>query len=73
MVELHQAFFWDCEKCGHENLERAVAPSMSSEEIEFLQLQHNVPGDHFIYMAPTQVTCSKCQEHYTCRIPSLAG
>jgi len=69
-VELHQAFSWICDSCGHRNFERAIAVEMSEEDREELCYEAGVDPDEGEWLrAPELVICSKCKEEYKVEEP----
>tara|TARA_Y100000310_G_scaffold326019_1_gene390344 strand:- start:591 stop:884 length:294 start_codon:yes stop_codon:yes gene_type:complete len=68
-IELHQAFFWDCEMCGKENFERAIALEMTRDEkteifrdMGELESYEELPPEFDIDLlsAPKKVKCKYC-------------
>lgn len=71
IVELHQAFMWDCPECGRENFERAITAELTDQERidllrqmgEFIdELDENVHGE--FVAAPCSVTCRFCDHQF---------
>lgn len=78
-VELHQAFFWTCDHCGHDNFEFGVTidTSMSdSEEIdglcekagisreEYDAIQASEDGGGLFIIGPERVICDGCETEF---------
>lgn len=61
-IEVRQAFLFDCDECGKENLVRAVCPEMSDEErIEALDLFGYEPWEEADFvLCPEEVECWNC-------------
>ena len=54
-VELHPAFFWDCDQCGRQNFERGVTHEGPIDTtLEFTML------DGILVKGPSTVTCPHC-------------
>jgi hypothetical protein len=77
VVELHQAFAWDCEECGRENFERAVQAEMTPEEAkEFAAKQGVISEDELndpdfsgcFLMAPKSVKCKHCGNEFLAEV-----
>jgi len=69
-VELHEAFVWDCDECGRENLLRALPaePPPDNEIRELLQLGPfealpNPDDSNWVRVAET-VICAYCQSEF---------
>ena len=72
VAELHQAFAWDCEKCGRENFVRSIVANPPPDEyldslkaigvLESWQTLEDLPeGAGVIFQTcPSAVTCAHC-------------
>ena len=71
LVELHQAWMWDCPKCGRENFERAVAWEASPEDMqdarEALDMPDGTTGD--FTTQPEEVECKHCKAEFPVEEP----
>jgi len=75
MIELHQAFFWDCPECGTENFERAMKMDLPiDEKIKILKqmgyleswqdsLPDGMEGD--LLSHPDRVRCKDCKKFFS--------
>ena len=66
-VELHLAFSWICDYCGHRNFERGITLEEREEEgWEYEPLDEEEEDDEYDYVvAPEEVTCENCDATYT--------
>lgn len=64
VVELHDAYVWDCDSCGRENFERAVVVAPESLDPETRAALADVAGDDWITgdftTRPDVVRCRAC-------------
>ena len=65
IVELHQAWSWDCDSCGRENFERAlnVDRESLSDEDRF-EAEEIFGTDAVLVSAPTSVICRHCSAEF---------
>lgn len=60
-IELHTAYAFDCDECGHENFVRAVVHEFSPEEKEEMQEEFGESGATGDFVSiPSIVRCSHC-------------
>jgi predicted RNA-binding Zn-ribbon protein involved in translation (DUF1610 family) len=76
LIELHDAFMWDCDNCGKENIHRTIRCSspeqLSKEEREMLRQQleieswEDIPPDEVrsLIAFPFRVTCKDCDTSF---------
>ena len=69
-VELHEAFIWDCDECGRENLLRAIpsTPPPAEEIRKMMNLEPyddvpESPDDGWVFIPPN-VTCTHCESAF---------
>lgn len=66
IVELNQAFSWDCPTCGREYFERGIRAEMSQAEErklrDELEIAKSISGSFVI--APKQVKCQECDKEF---------
>lgn len=78
IVEVHQAWMWDCPDCGTENFERSVTADLTREEAielakdigeldEFSEVPENYSCD--FVTAPIEVHCRQCAHIFDVEIP----
>lgn len=62
---MHRVWFWDCDECGVENVDRSFESPISKELAEALRATNVVLGDHTVVeTTPTRVECSVCGKAY---------
>ncbi len=68
IARLHHAFRWDCDNCGRENFERAIA--MEKEYIETrIEGETDDEGEYVLY--PAMVSCKHCSAQYLASFQDL--
>ncbi len=69
-IELHQAWVWDCDECGRENVAHGMTADTSNwsdeEKQEMAAMLECESSDEFVIEAmliaqPVQVTCRFCE------------
>jgi hypothetical protein len=70
VIDLHQAWVWDCNGCGTENFARSVVMGMTDEERDRMYSEHGVSKDEigFWYTSPERVECFECGAQYDTRL-----
>jgi hypothetical protein len=69
-VELHLAYFWQCDDCGQENFCRSVVAQMSAEDRADMAEQGFAPGVAGDWQTrPDVVCCSLCGEKFKASDP----
>lgn len=72
-VELHDAFAWDCDACGRENVERVYdndseqaaeefLEGLSKDELDRLMAELEGTEDPVVISVPQEVQCKFCKE-----------
>ena len=66
IVELHPAFYWDCNACGRENFVRAILQEFTDEELkELRETEGIIPGETGNFQKRIEeVTCQFCKEDF---------
>ena len=64
-VELHNAYFYDCDSCGRENFHRGITVAFSKEDVESVRKEYGLEEDDLIdgtwSFKPAQVICEHCK------------
>lgn len=70
---LYNGFFWDCDKCGQENFERAIVPEVDTDILEAVKELHNIDNktSHIMFYSPDTVKCKSCHECYKAQVNSF--
>lgn len=73
-IELHDAFIWDCNECGRENVQRAVARQVEIDDPDEVALVRQelglepdeaLPEDLGLMVSfPAKVVCRHCETEY---------
>lgn len=82
LVELHDAFMWDCPECGVENFLRAIRyfrNDLSPEDVEDIIEDMELDGiEEFeelfstgfaLVSAPSEVVCKQCKQEFQTLTP----
>jgi len=75
-AELHQAFIWDCNSCGRENLERIIWDDVPAAEADDTDEDSESSYDYFeevvdriVICLPEVVVCDFCEASHLCTLP----
>lgn len=68
MIELNQAWSWECPLCGEKNYDDSVEVEFDNDEAEVLLYEHGINVDDNVCLtAPEVVTCKECFEEFPAR------